>query len=89
MDTDSDFLWALAALSAEAHAMSAAALDGDLTEARFLAVRVASEASALGDEAIVSAAAQVRCLLGQPGETPRPGIGAAMLQLSDAIGNAV
>lgn len=72
-------------LTVEAAAMNDAALAGDLEEARFRAQRIVSRARAETLCAVADAAQEVVSRLGTSGSAPRPGYGAAMLGLAQAL----
>ena len=77
-----------ATLIVEAVALNEALLEGDLTEARFRAGFISSRSPAAGYERVQHAATHLVQVLGEPGERPQPGYGAAVLELSRALEGA-
>lgn len=85
MDTHEDAIEALAALSRQAALMSRAVLEKDFIEARLHLARIARDAADEGQESIVTAAQGLARVLGSQGSVPRPGYGAGILELAEAL----
>jgi hypothetical protein len=77
---------ATAGISIEADAMGEAALAADWEESRFRCYRIMEQAFELRSRHVADAVRNVRLSLGPPGGVPDWGCGAAMIELSDAIG---
>jgi hypothetical protein len=84
MDTDEDAIEALAALSRQAALMGQAALTRDFDEARGRLTQIAAAAAHQGQGSIVTAQGLAR-VLGAEGSIPRPGYGAGILELAEAL----
>jgi hypothetical protein len=78
----------LDALFEDGEALRDALLDGDMSEVRFLARRLAYGAKALRLDEVHTAAESLVGLLGAEGATPHPGFGKAVFALSDALDDA-
>lgn len=85
MDTHEDAIEALASLSRQAALMSQAALARDFDKARVLLARITADAAEQGQGAIVMAAQGLARVLGAEGSVPRPGHGAGILELAEAL----
>ena len=85
MDTREDAIAALAALSRQAALMSQAVLARDFDKARVLLARITADAAEQGQGAIVMAAQGLARVLGAEGSVPRPGYGAGILELAEAL----
>lgn len=85
MDPDEETVLAVAEIVRDSAAMNQAALAGDLDEARFLAVLVASKADAAGLADVALAADDLVIILGPTGTTPNSDFGAAMLRLAGEL----
>lgn len=75
----------LAGLAGEALALSDAATDGDMDEARFRAHVLASGLGTASYALASIAAARVIVILGSPGCDPAPGLGQALVELIDQL----
>jgi hypothetical protein len=76
---------AVAEIVRDSAAMNQAALAGDLDEARFLAVLVASKAEAAGFAHVALAADDLVVILGPLGSEPNSDFGAAMLRVANEL----
>jgi hypothetical protein len=85
VDPDEETVLAVAEIVRDSAAMNQAALAGDLDEARFLAVLVASKADAAGLADVALAADDLVIILGPTGTTPNSDFGAAMLRLAGEL----
>ena len=85
MKPDIDIVLAMAEVISEAAATNEAALAGDLDEARFRARLTASAASDAGLGSVALAADELVDVLGPVGGDIRPGLGAAMVKVADAL----
>ena len=85
MDTHEDAVEALATLSRQAALMSQVTLAREFDEARVLLARITVDAAEQGQGAIVNAAQGLARVLGAEGSVPRPGYGAGILELAEAL----
>lgn len=86
MTVNERYVLDVAALTLEAQALDEAALASDWEDARFRSLRINDLAFALGSQRVAQAARDVTRALGPAGHMPQPGYGAAMDNLSRAIG---
>lgn len=82
---DEDLLLTRASLAVDAMAVAQALLDADPEEARFRTHLVMRQALEAGCDDVAHAARGTAWLLGGSGTVAVPGIGRALLRLSDAI----
>jgi len=85
MDNHEDAIEALASLSQQSALMSQAALARDFDEARVRLTHIAAGAADQGQAAIVAAAQGLARVLGGQGTIPKPGYGAGILELAEAL----
>jgi hypothetical protein len=85
MDAREEAILTAADIARDGEALTCAALDGDLNEARFRATLILDKASAVGLCEVMATAARVLERLGPMGGQPHAGYGDAILQLASAI----